>query len=71
MSHLETWPDIFHEGQTYVATSWDGEDVVEKGERYLEDREERHRIVQNAVESFITQVGQIDERVERILDLVP
>ncbi|MFP4427414.1 MAG: glycosyltransferase [Spirochaetaceae bacterium] len=71
MSHLETWPDIFLPYETYVPTEWDGEDVVEKGAHYLEDMEERHRIVRQAFDRFREEAGKLEERLEGILELLP
>ncbi len=55
MAHVETWPDIFHPGETYVPVRWDGTDLVEVGEAYLENERERRRIVENALLSHRDQ----------------
>ncbi len=67
MSHLETWPDVFVPGETYVPFSWDGDDLVEKGEGYLADDGERKRIARNAWEAYRTQLLGLEERFESIL----
>ncbi|ACK67826.1 hypothetical protein PCC8801_3877 [Rippkaea orientalis PCC 8801] len=48
MAHLETDPNIFIEGETYVAVNWDFSDVVEKCLYYLEHNDEAQRIIKNA-----------------------
>ena len=68
MAHLETWPDVFVPGETYVPFSWDAEDLVEKGERYLADDAERLKIVRNAYEVYRGEIGKIGERFEKILE---
>jgi hypothetical protein len=37
MSHLETYPDLYHEDVTFVAHDWDLSDLEEKVERILAD----------------------------------
>ncbi len=71
MSHLETWPDIFVPGETYIPFDWEASHLVEKGERYLSDEVERNRIVRNAFELYIDQARTIEDRVEHILSLIP
>jgi hypothetical protein len=62
MGHLETWPDIFVPGQTYVPIAWDGSDVVEKCEYYLAHEAERRRIIAGAIEAYDAQAGRMCER---------
>ena len=71
MSHIETWPDIFVPGETYVPTDWDGNDVVAQSTRFLEDEAERRRIVEQAFEAYTAQAAQIESRLEAILELIP
>ncbi len=70
MGHLETWPNAFVPGETYVPFSWDGEDLVEKGTYYLENEAERRRIAGNAFDAYVEQARGLDERLESILHLV-
>jgi hypothetical protein len=67
MSHLETWPDVFSPGETYVPFSWDAEDLVEKGEYYLANEAERRRIAGNAWEAYRSQVRRLEDRFDGIL----
>lgn len=48
MSHLETEPDVFIAGETYVPVKWDFSDVEGKIRYYLENDAEREEIVQRA-----------------------
>jgi GNAT superfamily N-acetyltransferase len=48
VSHLETEPNIFRPGETYVPVRWDFSDLTEVCARYLEDEAGRLRIVENA-----------------------
>jgi spore maturation protein CgeB len=67
MSHLETWPDIFKAGETYVPVAWDGSDVVEKCEYYLAHDNERTRIVENAYRVYRAQSEQLCTRFQEAL----
>jgi hypothetical protein len=64
MSHLETWPDVFSPGETYVPFSWDADDLLEKAEAWLADEEGRKRVARRAFESYKDQVASIGERFE-------
>lgn len=48
MSHLQTNPDIFVKDETYVALSWDFSDLQDAVEFYVNNDQERNRIVSNA-----------------------
>ncbi|HCM26003.1 MAG: hypothetical protein A2Z99_18225 [Treponema sp. GWB1_62_6] len=67
MSHLETWPDIFFPGETYVSFDWDATDLIDQAERYLEDETERKRIARAAVETFRSQLREMPARLEKTL----
>jgi hypothetical protein len=67
MRHLETWPDVFVAGETYVPIAWDGSDVIEKCEHYLAHDAERRRIVANATEAYAGQARCLCERFEAAL----
>jgi len=50
MSHVETDPDIFRAGETYVPVRWDFSDLEEKVRHYLAHDDERVAIARNAYE---------------------
>lgn len=52
MSHIITYPDIFHAGETYVPVKWDLSDVEEKCRYYLEHPQEARKIIRNARNAF-------------------
>lgn len=52
MSHVETYPDIFRAGETYVPLRWDLSDLQEKVRYYLARPQERARIATNAFETL-------------------
>lgn len=68
MSHLETWPDIFVPGETYVPVDWDGENLREQCLHYLEDEGERRRIAANAYQAFVEQESKLQERFQHCLE---
>jgi len=70
MSHLETWPDIFIPGETYVPIEWDGSDLVEKIDFFLNNESALRKVVQNAFENYHEQIKTIDDRMDSILNLI-
>jgi len=48
MSHLETSPDIYIPGETYVPIPWDFQGAAEVCEKYLNDPKKSKRIIKNA-----------------------
>ncbi len=48
MEHLETSPNIFVPGETYVPVAWDGRDIAEKCRYYLDRPEQAKEIIRNA-----------------------
>ncbi len=48
MGHLETSPDIYIPGETYVPIPWDFQGASEVCERYLRDPKASNRIIRNA-----------------------
>jgi hypothetical protein len=67
MSHIETWPDVFVAGETYVPIRWDAEDLVETCEYYLAHDTERNRIVENAYDAYRAQLASLCERFSETL----
>lgn len=72
MSHLETEPDVFIAGETYVPFKWDFSDVEQKIRYYLENSTEREEIAERAFtklheyfrsDGFVTQCAPIYEPV--------
>jgi hypothetical protein len=57
MSHLETWPDWFVAGETYIAHSWDMSDLLPQVERYLADDDARIAVAQAGQERYRWHIG--------------
>ncbi|MFO7985032.1 MAG: glycosyltransferase [Desulfatiglandaceae bacterium] len=68
MAHLNTWPDIYKPGETYVPLSWNGEDLLKTVEYYQSHSRERSDIVKNAQEMFKSQIEQLPQRFCNILE---
>jgi hypothetical protein len=64
MSHLETWPDVFKPGETYVPFDWEGHNLIERARNYLRDEASRARIARRAYESYRDQLNMLDARFE-------
>jgi hypothetical protein len=72
VEHIDTHPDILVPNETYVPVKWDLSDLREKCQYYLENKEERERITENAHQAF---VGYFErdvflEKMEEILDFI-
>ncbi len=50
MAHLQTSPNIFVDGQTYVAVNWDLSDLEDKTRHFLDNPSEAQEIVGNAMD---------------------
>jgi hypothetical protein len=68
MEHLETWPDVFLPGETYVPFSWDAEDLLEKTGEYLGDKAKRLRIAHAAWLRYKAQLDGLEERFQSIIE---
>ena len=68
MSHIETWPDIFSEGETYVGFRWDADDLLEKTNTVLNDEVSRRRIAENAYNAYHDQVETLSQRFQETLE---
>lgn len=67
MSHLETWPDIFQDRETYVSFRWDAEDLLEKSEEFLKDKAKRIDIAKRAYRAYHDQVETLEARFDAVL----
>ncbi|MEE4121432.1 MAG: glycosyltransferase [Paracoccaceae bacterium] len=56
MSHLDTAPDLYRDGETYVALRWDFSDLAEKAIALAEDDERRTRIARAAYTTARTYI---------------
>jgi len=67
MSHLVTWPNVYIPYETYVPLKWDGSDLLEQCERYLNDENERLRIIHNAYEQYRNELASLKNRADSLL----
>jgi hypothetical protein len=71
MSHLRTSPDIFVEGKTYVAASWDPDDIGDVCRHYLAHPEDAKEIIHNgreALSAYFERDGFVGD-IRRVLDV--
>jgi hypothetical protein len=69
MSHLETSPNIYIPGETYVPIPWDFAGAAEVCEKYLKDPKESRRIIRNgreALREYFDRGGFVRD-IERVL----
>jgi len=67
MSHLITWPNVYIPYETYIPLKWDGSDLLEKTEIYINNENERRRITQNAFEQYKNELKQISSRTDELI----
>ncbi|HEY9818499.1 MAG TPA: glycosyltransferase [Candidatus Obscuribacterales bacterium] len=53
VDHIDTRPNIFYPGKTYVPVRWDFQDLEEKCRYYLENPDEANQIIQNARQAYM------------------
>jgi hypothetical protein len=68
MSHLETWPNIFVPGETYVPFDWDAKNLRQTALSLLDNSAETSRIVKNATEAYVDTVGKLTARFDSIME---
>ena len=66
MTHMETWPDIFRDGETCVFYRWDFQDLETKVLDLLEDDELRQGIAAAGQQAFMDSVS--DEGLDAFSD---
>ncbi len=52
MDHINTEPNIYIDGETYVSVNWDFSNLVEKCQYFLENPDEAARIITNARQAY-------------------
>ncbi len=68
MSHLETWPDIFVPGETFVPFDWDAKTLKDTAHRLLDSPAEASRIVRNATEAYAAAIRTLSARFTSIME---
>jgi hypothetical protein len=64
VGHIETWPNVFFPGETYVSIGWNGSDLIERTHAALENPSEMRRISLAAQDAYRSAFDRIDERVD-------
>jgi hypothetical protein len=69
LDHIDTKPNIYIPGETYVPVKWDYSDLEEKCRYYLEHPEAAQQIVQNARQVYKAyfKQGEFVRTIKRIL----
>ena len=58
MTHLETWPDLFRDGETMVAHRWDLSDIEDVLDGILADDARRVRIAEQAQDCYRRHIAE-------------
>lgn len=67
MSHLETWPDIYKSGRTYLPVDWDGDNLVDVISSVANNPEEYTRIIEGGKKAYRNALAELDNRVFEFL----
>jgi hypothetical protein len=68
MDHIETWPDLFISGKTYVPVDWDGENLVETINSVAKNIAAYSDVILFAKEEYKKALLNIDNRVQHFLE---
>jgi hypothetical protein len=69
MGHLETWPDVYKPGETFVAVAWDGHDLQDKIEETLGlSVVAKNRLTEAAWDAWAAALGGVNRRLEELLE---
>jgi hypothetical protein len=67
MDHIETWPDVYRAGKTYVSVDWEGSDLIDKTQAVLNDEEGRRALTEEALAVLLDAYRNIEPRVENLV----
>ncbi|MFW5728941.1 MAG: hypothetical protein ACOCYG_04695, partial [Spirochaetota bacterium] len=66
MSHVETWPDVFRPGETYLPVDWNAERLPEVAEWVLSHPGEARSIAERAREVFFGAYTDLESRLDSL-----
>jgi hypothetical protein len=67
MSHIETWPDIYRNDESYVPVAWDGSDLLERVSDLLDHTERMRAISRSAQDRYQRALDSLDQRVDEFV----
>ncbi len=70
MEHLDTWPDVFKDGETYAAIDWSCKNAWEVTGNLLENPAHRQQLVANAADAFAEAYTRVDDKLENMISLI-
>jgi hypothetical protein len=70
MSHIETWPDVYQDGKTYISVDWDGHNLEEKSLELLNNPSVMDGISQNALTHYLDSFMHLDDKISALLKLL-
>ncbi|MBE9069999.1 hypothetical protein IQ260_25490, partial [Leptolyngbya cf. ectocarpi LEGE 11479] len=68
MDHLETWPNIYMPGQTYIKLDWNGHNLLPICDAIFSNQIDVQGIQKNAYYLYQKSLSKIDAKIEEILD---
>ncbi|MDC7221304.1 MAG: hypothetical protein PQJ59_15315 [Spirochaetales bacterium] len=70
MSHIETWPNLYRENETYWPVDWDSRDLKEKSLELMENPQLIKYLSENALDVYLSAFTQLEEKVSSVLELI-
>jgi hypothetical protein len=67
MDHVETWPDIYRPGESYVPVDWDAKGLIAAAAGILADDSGRAAMAARAKEIYFDAFASLQERVDALL----
>jgi len=68
MSTIDTWPDCYRPGETYVPLAWDGSDLFDRVDQVLTDGDNSRRMATRGFEFWADSMGRTTQRLETLLE---
>jgi len=69
-SHLETYPDIYRAGETYLPIAWDGSDLLESLERWDQDQPSLRALSARAFEVYRGSLATMESAVTQTVEMM-
>ena len=68
MEHIETWPDLYLAGETYLEVDWDGINLIEVCDWVLSNEPLGTDIAANAFEAYRHSLANVNSRIEELVE---
>jgi len=70
MDHIETWPNVYVNDETYLPVDWDGTNLLEKAEMLLDSSNMQEALAENAYDVYITAFSKLNKKLDDFFEIV-